>query len=153
MASAASGIITNNLAGNLLTFTDTGSYQLPIVSKVLQVFDYTGTNLLATINMGAALTAAFAIITDGYYIFVLSVTDQGGVVPPATENYLAVGFYTLAFDAIITLVGCACNVSKQTFYALVQGESFYSAAIRFGIGQNAVAAQNNITWANQILAS
>lgn len=150
MASVASGIVTNNLAGDLLNFTDTGTYTAPIVSRSLQINDYQG-NPLATINMGASLTANYPITADGYYIFILSVTDATGVVPPATINYLAIGFYTLAYDAIILPVACSCNCSEQTFKSLSHGELMLIGAQRSGIGQNAVNAQNQVIAANNLL--
>jgi len=144
MASFSSGTVTNSIGGTVLTFTDTGSYTAPIVSRSLQINDYNG-NPLATINMGASLTAIYNITADQYITFILSVTDNTGVVPPATVNYLAQGFYTIAYLNAITQSGCGCN---GVFCNLDIAENFLKAAQRFGIAGNGVAAQSNILAGN-----
>src|SRR5882762_5941073 len=97
MPSVSSGtVVQNNLTGSQLLFTDAGSYTAPISSRILTIYDAYG-NLLNTVNMGALLTTVFTISADAFFQFIISVTDATGVVPPATIDYVATGFYTAAY--------------------------------------------------------
>lgn len=144
MPSVSSGTVTNNIAGDQLTFTDTGAYTAPVTSRILTIFDPNGT-LLATIDMGSSLTTVYPITADQYLSFVLNVTDATGPVTPSTVNYLAQGFYTVAYLNQLAQNGCGCAGS---FCNLNVAELFLAAAQRFGVAGLGIASNVNIIRAN-----
>jgi hypothetical protein len=143
MSVACSGTVVNNLAGTGLTFTDTGTGYGTLVSRTLVIKDPLG-NVLATINMGAALTYLYVITVDQYVSFNLTVIDNTGTYT-CQVNYLAQGFYTVSYLALIAQSGCGCNGNLCNVDI---AERFLAAANRFAVAGLGVAANNNIIAAN-----
>lgn len=137
-----SGVVTNNLAGNLLTFTDTGSYGT-VSARTLVIKNSVGT-VLTTINMGSSLTATYAISADAYFEFDLSVTDGSGTYT-CVVDYVAYGFYTIAYLNQFSASNCGCDLNSDN---LDIAEKFLQAAFRFNIANNPAASQANILAAN-----
>lgn len=140
--STASGSVSNNISGTLLTFTDTGSYGT-IISRTLVINDSNGV-LLTTINMGANLTATYAITADAYLTFILTVVDNTGTFT-ATVNYLAYGIYIVSFLTKLANSGCGCT---GNFCNVDIAEIFLSEAQNFALFGIGPSSQANITAAN-----
>ena len=148
--SVCSGEVSTSLDGKTLTFLDTGTYGT-VTSRILNILDVYG-NVLTQINMGASLTATYAITADAMLQFILNVND--GAAETCTVNYLAQGIYAATYLNIIKLVGCSCNCSNETYQELSVAELFLAAANRFALGTfsvYAISANNNIIAANNML--
>jgi len=144
MASNPSGNVTNNIAGNQLTYTDTGTYGT-VSSRILTIFDPNGT-LLSTIDMGSSLTAPYTITADQYLRFICTVADDVSGSPwVTTVNYLAQGFYTVAYLNRLVQSDACC---ESDFNNLDIAEKFLAAAQRFGVAGLGIAANNEILAAN-----
>lgn len=150
MSSVASGNITQtDLTGLNYVFTDTGSYTAPVTSRILTQYDSNG-NLINTYNMGGSLTQPIAVIADGYFTFILNITDATGPVAPLTINELLKGIYIAAYLSRLTLLGCCdCN----SFSNIDKAELAYNGAVRYGIGGDGPNAQTQITLANVLINS
>ena len=150
MASVASGYVTSSVGGLVLTFTDTGSYSLPIVTKTLTIYDANGAQL-AQYNMSANLTQTYNVTQDQYLSFVLSVVDQTGTVPPATVNYDAVGIYTAIYLQAMTALGC-CG-SRNNYFTMFKAELCQVGSQRFALSGYGVNANTMIGRANTYVNS
>ena len=145
MAVLVSGNVTNATNGLLLTFNDTTTgYTLPIVSKILTIYDAFG-NVLGTINMGSTTVATFAITADAWYSFVMAVTDQTGPYT-LTVNFLAENIYIASFLNAMVNTGCGCQPGM--FCNINKADLNLTAAERFSLAGNSSAADVTITAAN-----
>lgn len=105
---AASGTVTQSLDGKTLTFVDTSSGLPTITSRILSIYSPTNV-LLDTINMGASLTATYAITQDGWFRFSLSLNSGAYT---TIVDYLAQNFYyTGLINKSRTDCGCSSNNS------------------------------------------
>lgn len=150
MSSVASGNITQtDLTGLNYLFTDTGTYTAPVTSRILTQYDSNG-NLVNTYNMGGSLTQSISITADGYFTFILSITDATGIVAPFTLNELLKGVYIAAYLLRLTLLGCCdCN----SFSNIDKAELAYNGAVRYGISGDGPNSQTQITLANILINS
>lgn len=151
MASTASLSIVSELGGKQLLCTDTGSYTAPVTSRTLTIYDANNV-LIVQYIMNSATTQIFAVTADGYYIFVLAVTDATGVVPPATVNYYANGIYQALYTNTISQTGCGCDCDNNTLIYADIAEIYNIAGLRLAVGGFGPAAQNAITAANAIIS-
>lgn len=145
-ASVCSGTVTQSSNGEVLLFRDTGIYNAPVTSRVLNVYDNDG-NLVQTISMGGTLTTSVNITTDVYYSFVLTVIDSTGTFT-CTVNFLSTAFFEIAFAPAIAAQDCPCDDVFAVFYNLNRANLFKEAAEIYaqrGVAQN---AQANIDEAN-----
>lgn len=144
MSTCSFTVNQNNLSGSQLLVTDTGSYSAPIASRILTVFDAFG-NQLFQFSMGNNLTQIVTISADAFFQFILSVTDNTGVVPTAEVDYVADGYYTASYLAQYTSTNCSCQLDNSN---LDIAELSLNAALRFNLAGNFSAAQSNIVAAN-----
>ena len=143
MASKASiKVEQNNLDGSQLLITDTGTYGTVSI-RILTVYDFNN-NVIGTYSMGA-LTQVVAIEADGYYSFILNVTDELGSYQ-ALAVYVAQGYYTAQFLAIMATIDCDCN--QNIFNRLLKGELYLASAQNYAMLGLAAASQQAITTAN-----
>lgn len=100
----ASLSISTPISGTPILVTDTSTGLPTITSRVLTVFDATGT-LLATINMGSSPTATYAVTGDQWLRFVLTL-NAGAYT--ATGDFLLENFY---YNGLVNNVktGCGCS--------------------------------------------
>lgn len=145
MASEASGTVSNNLAANLLTFTDTGTYGT-VSSRILLIKDRNGI-VLATINMGTNLTAPYYITADAEFDFFLTVVDNTGTFTTHVY-YPAIGFYTIAYLNRFNNNNCGCD--PRGLY-VDEAEANITAALRFNIAGDLVNANTCILRANILI--
>lgn len=146
MASTAAGTVTQSGDGTVLTYTDIGSYGT-VISRVLTIYDYDA-NVLATINMGASLTATYNITADGYFTFICEVFDDTGGPFTATVAYLSTAFFQIAFAPQIAAQECPACDTFAVFYNLNRAYLSEQAALIYASHGASVQAQNNITQAN-----
>lgn len=101
---ASSGSVASNLAGTILTFTDTSVDLPPITSRVLTIYSPTG-ELLDTIDMDGSLTADYAITNDQWVQFILTLNVGAYIV---TVNVLAENIY---YNGLVneTKSNCGCG--------------------------------------------
>lgn len=149
--SSCSGVVTQSASGSVLTFTDTGSYNPPITSRMLNIYDYNG-NLIQTYNMGSSLTQTFDITADSWFRFILTVVDSTGTFT-CTVDYLSTAFYQNAFSNAIAGQTCPNSDFYGVIFNLNLSQDFYMAALRFFIGGFAVSANNMITQANDFVTT
>lgn len=145
MASVCAITITPSPGGLQLTINDIGTYSLPIISKVLTVYDATGA-LLQTFNMGAATSQTYDPAGDAYFAFQLNVVDQTGVVPTGFKNFLSEGVVIAAFLNRMVATGCSC--APQKLWNLIKARLNIFGAERFALSAFGIAADTLITRAN-----
>jgi len=144
---AASGVISQSLSGNTLTFTDTSTGVGTITSRILTIYDSGGT-LLDTIDMGAGLTATYGITSDVYLTFVLTLTNDAAETYTVTVNYISVRFYKNAQAALAALLSVPCSCEGIVCSGLVKArESINAATTYFNIG-DAASSQIMLTAAD-----
>lgn len=147
MSVVVSGNVSQSASGNILTFTDTSSGIISLVSRTLQIYDQNGV-LLTTINMGASLTATYNITSDGYFQFVETIVDNTGTYI-LTKNYLSTAFTDNVIVNTLTQLGCSCSLESFNFIDIAY--FFRFAALRLALGGFGVSAQANILAAFSIV--
>ncbi len=142
MASVATAtVVQANLTGSQLLWTDTGTYST-LISRNLNIYDCNG-NLLQTVPLGTTLTYIYNITADAFFQFIATIVDNTGTFTSEVDK-VADGFYTAsylnAFTGNVPLPINNCNLDTA--------ENFLNASLRFNVGGNFVAANQNIIWAN-----
>lgn len=142
MASSASAtVVQANLTGTELLWGDTGTYGT-IISRTLNIYDCNN-NLLQTVNLGATTSYTYMITADAFFKFSAIIIDNTGTFT-SDVDFVATGFYTAAylnaFTGNVPLPISNCNLDIA--------ERFYTAALRFNVGGNFVAANSDIIFAN-----
>ena len=140
-STASATVVQANLIGSQLLWVDTGTYNT-IISRTLNIYDCNN-NPLLTVSLGATTSYTYTITADAFFKFSAIIVDNTGSFTSEVD-FVATGFYTAAylnaFTGNVPLPISNCNLDIA--------ERFYTAALRFNVGGNFVAAQNNIVWAN-----
>lgn len=136
--------------GNLsLFFTDTSTGVGTLTSRILTIYNSNNT-LLATINMGATLTATYVITSDLYLSFIETIVDNAGT-HVLTINYMSSTFYQIVFANAIAALPTDFNCGSEALTFIDISNLYAQAAERYAISALAPAAQNAINTANYFI--
>ncbi len=154
MITKVTGTVTPSIpsATNVVTllFTDTTTGVGTLVSRILNIADVNG-NVIATINMGSSLTATFQILSDAYYSFTETITDNTGTYT-GTINNVYTAFYDYIYSQVIAQLGCSCDCGSEDIRYYDIAQMYKNAAIADALTGSGIAAQNNITMANNLIS-
>ena len=146
MAVVVSGNITQSSDGTVLTFTDTTTGVGTLTSRVLVITDSNNV-VVATINMGATLTATTTITKDVFYTFVEIIVDNAGTYI-LTITFLSTAFFEITFAPLANKLDCG---TPEKCLNLYKGLIAKADAEAFALRNVATLAQSNINAANVFL--
>lgn len=144
---AVSGVVSQNVTGSPLTFTDT-STGISVTSRVLSFYN-SDLELIDTHDMGENLTQEIPITADGWYRFVLVLNEDDGL--SATVDYLSTLFYDLQALTLEQALSCGCSTSKSLCNDAVKAMMAKQWALTYAIISEPTNAQRCITSANTLV--
>lgn len=156
MAFVLSYKILQSSNGQVLTIQDNSTYGQDgvtldnILSRVVSITDVNDV-VVGTVTFDAgSLTATYNITEDQYLHFLITLTKADTSTLTELVNYMSTAFYEIAFTDVIKRQGCSCECSPS--FDLQWSNYFKIAADVFAVRGLSVAAQNNISAANVLIA-
>lgn len=146
---AVSGVVTQNITGSPLTFTDT-STGISVTSRVLSVYD-SDLELIEEYDMGANTTQEVPITSDGWFRFILVLNENEELA--ATVDYLSNLFYDLQALTLEETLSCGCSSSKSLCNDAVKAMMSRQWSLTYAIISEPTNAQRCITAANTLVST
>jgi hypothetical protein len=146
---AVSGVVTQNISGSPLTFTDTSS-NIVVTSRVLTVYD-ADLELIDTYDMGDSLTQTVPIENDGWFRFILTLNEDPDLF--CKVDYLSTLFYDLQALTLESALTCNCKTSKNLCNDAVKAMMAKQWALTYAIVSESANSQRCIVAANTLVAT
>jgi hypothetical protein len=148
-ANVSQGIPANGMVE--LLFTDTSTGISGLISRMLNIYNFNNI-LVATINMGAVLTANFPVSADGYYNFTETIVDGSGTTI-GDVAFLSTSFYESLYAPAIASLPTQCGNQTGQILNYSNAQNNRYAAVDAGVFGQGVLAQGLITRANFLLTT